>query len=66
MFDLLSYLAPVRHLNTAVGSNPGDHRRNVVGFASWIDVTDMASIVTVKPPMLNGARAYNGPSCPWP
>ena len=67
--DLASFLAPVRYFGTNLGANPGDQRWDLVPgkgfFATDINIADLASIVTVAPPMFYGARAFNGPACPW-
>lgn len=69
LLDLSSFVAPVRKLNTS----PGDPNYNarwdispggMVGAA--INLLDMSLLVTVKPPMLEGPRAFNGPPCPYP
>jgi hypothetical protein len=66
--DLASYITPVRHMNTDVGTHPGDVRWDVVpgsAIGADINVADIAAIVVLRPPMLGGARAFNGPVCPW-
>jgi len=67
--DLASFLAPVRYFGTNLGANPGDQRWDLVPgkgfFATDINIADLASIVTVAPPMFYGTRAFNGPACPW-
>jgi hypothetical protein len=35
-------------------------------FLTTINVQDLSILVTLHPPMLNGARALNGPVCPLP
>jgi hypothetical protein len=68
--DLATFLGPVRHLNTDIGANPGNVRWDLVpgggALPDDINIIDMANIVALAPPMLGGARALNGPSCPWP
>ena len=68
--DLASFVAPVRHLNTSPGNPNFNARWDLVPgkgvFANTINLQDMAAIVILAPPMLNGARALNGPSCPMP
>jgi len=65
--DLISFLAPTRHLNTNVGDNPGNVRWDIVPgkgvFTTDINVTDLISLVTVKPPLFSGVRAFNGLPC---
>jgi hypothetical protein len=61
--DLTSYLAPVRHLNGF------DQRWDLVPgaglFLEAINISDLTSLIVVSPRMLAGARAFNGPVCPW-
>ena len=68
--DLATFLGPVRHLNTDVGASPGNVRWDVLpgsGVLPFdINVQDLATIVTLSPPMLGGEKAFNGPVCPWP
>jgi hypothetical protein len=69
LLDLASYVAPIRYLNTDVGTRPGDVRWDVVQSAIGADINllDLANIVTVSPPMFGGnTLAFNGPPCPWP
>lgn len=71
--DLTSFLAPVRRLDTSPGHSNFDQRWNLVPgrglFANWIAVNDLTALLagpTGFPPMLGGAKAFNGPSCPFP
>ena len=68
--DLASYIAPVRHINTDVGANPGNVRWDVIPgpgvLGDDINIQDMATVVTVMPPMYGGVRSLNGARCPWP
>ena len=68
--DITSFLAPVRHLNTNVGTFSGDVRWDIVPgrgvLANDINIQDITQIVVLTPPMLEGARALNGPACPYP
>ena len=71
--DLTSFLAPARHLNTSPGDSGFDVRWDLTPgkglFTTVINVNDLTSLLagpTGNPPMLLGARALNGPSCPWP
>lgn len=71
VIDVTSFLAPVRYIDTDVGTNPGDARWDVQPgatsvFHSDINVTDMTAIILRQTPMLDGQRAYGGPDCPWP
>jgi hypothetical protein len=68
--DLGSFYSPVPYFNTDVGTHPGDHRWDLMpGSASGpdINVQDIGALLagpTSMPPMLGGAAAFNGPSCP--
>ncbi len=68
--DLSSFLAPVRYLDSDVGTNPGDVRWDLVpgdgGLGFDINALDLNSLLTSFPPMVDRARAFDGPSCPWP
>ena len=68
--DLASFVAPVRHLNTNPGDGNFSARWDLVpgkgAFLNTINLQDMAAIVILAPPMLNGVRALNGPACPVP
>ena len=67
--DLASYLAPIRHLNTSPTEGGYDQRWDIVpgagAFSKAININDLASLIVVAPRMLGGARAFNGPVCPW-
>jgi hypothetical protein len=70
VLDLTTFLAPVRYLNTNVGTNPGDGRWDVVPgpgiFGVDINVNDLTSLLagpSANPPMLGGVRAFGGPAC---
>ncbi len=67
--DLSTYVVPVRRLNTSPGDPGYDPRWDIVPgsvIGHWINMTDIANLVLATPPMLGGARAFNGPACPWP
>ena len=68
--DLASFLAPIRHLNTSPPPGAPDLRWDIVPgagvFGERINISDLASLVVISPPMLGGARAFNGGVCPWP
>lgn len=66
--DLASFVAPVRHFGSSPGDAGFDVRWDVVpgGTGSVINLADLGSLVTVKPAMFGGAKAFNGPTCPWP
>jgi hypothetical protein len=57
LVDVATFVVPVRHLDTNVGTHPGDIRWDLVpgsSFGSDINVADMASVfsgVTGNPPM---------------
>ncbi|HET9476590.1 MAG TPA: hypothetical protein VFP63_03795, partial [Dehalococcoidia bacterium] len=62
--DLTSFIAPVRRLNTSAGNPNFSTRWDLLPgkgiFSNTINVQDMTALVTLAPPMLNGARALNG------
>jgi hypothetical protein len=67
--DLGSYLTPVSHFNTNVGTHPGDVVWDLLpGSISGphINLQDMGVLILHAPPMLLGAAAFNGPPCPYP
>jgi hypothetical protein len=70
--DITSFIAPVRRLGTSAGVNdPNFSARWDLApgkgvFLTTINVQDLSILVTLHPPMLNGARALNGPVCPMP
>jgi serine protease len=75
ILDLAAFVAPIKYYGTNVGTNPGDVRWDVspgAGVLSFdINIFDLTVLVaplssTGSPPMLSGARALNGPACPWP
>jgi hypothetical protein len=67
--DITSFLTPTQH----IGTNPGDpdfsSRWDLVpgkgGFSSAINIQDLTTLATFKPPML-GVRPFDGPPCPYP
>jgi hypothetical protein len=70
--DLSSFITPLRYLNQDVGTDPGDVRFDLVPgsvVGTDINVSDLAALTsnspTGFPPMLNGAKAMNGPVCPY-
>ena len=71
--DITSFLAPVRRLDTDSGGPNFSPRWDLVPgkgpFAHWIAISDITALIagtTGSPPMLGGAKALNGPPCPWP
>jgi hypothetical protein len=72
VLDLGSFVAPVRRLNSDVGTTAGDRRWDLVPGSGIlpvdINIMDIAALIVTRtgyPPMLKGARAYNGPECPY-
>jgi hypothetical protein len=67
--DFNSFLSP-RRLDTSPGDPLFDIRWDISPgpgiFGDVINIADLNSLLTVTPPMLNGVRAWNGPTCPWP
>jgi hypothetical protein len=68
--DIGSFVAPLRRLNTSPGDEPEYNVRwDLVpgnsGLGEHINVTDLAEVTTLYPPMLEGVRAYGGPPCPY-
>jgi len=67
--DVASFLAPVRRLDTSPGDAGYNVRWDLVPGSTGgkqINLVDVSSISTLKPPMLAGAKALSGPACPWP
>jgi hypothetical protein len=71
--DFVSFLAPVRYLDSNVGDLPGSVRWDLIPGAGTlgtdINAQDMNALLggdTAVPPMLNGLRGLDGPPCPWP
>lgn len=68
--DLTAFLAPAYRLNTSPGHPNFNARWDLYPgkgiFANTINAQDLTVLVTLFPPMLNGARALNGPVCPHP
>ena len=69
LIDVLSFVAPLRYLNTNTGTNPSDRRWDLTPgpqvFPTDINIADILSVALVTPPMLGGPRAF-GLSCPFP
>jgi hypothetical protein len=69
LLDLTSFLGPVRYFNTDVGDHPGDRRWDLRPgpgiFTFDINLNDLTGLILRTPAMLGGARAMNGPPCPW-
>jgi hypothetical protein len=71
--DLTSFLAPARRLDTSPGNVNFSSRWDLVPgkglFSQWIVINDLTALLagaSGSPAMLGGARAFNGPTCPWP
>jgi TolB protein len=70
--DLSVFIAPVRYLDTDVGTNSSDVRFDLVpGSVTQFDinVVDVAALIagpSGAPPMLGGQRAFAGPECAYP
>ncbi len=70
--DLTSFLAPTRRLDTSPGDAGYDVRWDLSpgpgALTKVINLGDLTTLLagpTGSPPMLFGARAFNGPACPW-
>ncbi|HET8944746.1 MAG TPA: thrombospondin type 3 repeat-containing protein [Dehalococcoidia bacterium] len=66
--DLASFVAPTKRLNTSPGSPGYDSRWDLI-LGGRISLNDLAALVAGPPghpPMLGGARAFNGPACAGP
>jgi hypothetical protein len=65
--DIMSFIAPVRRLNTSSGEAGYDSRWDLSPgagpFADTINMQDLTSLVTLAPPMFSGTRAFGGPTC---
>lgn len=65
--DLLSFVTPIKHLNTSPGDPGYDQRWDLVpgkgSFGDTINLQDLTLLVTLKPAMFNGEPVFNGPSC---
>lgn len=68
--DVTSFSAPVRRLDTSPGDANYDARWDIVpgnsGQAKDINMADVNFLTSFTAPMFFGARAFNGPYCPWP
>ncbi|MEK6968080.1 MAG: thrombospondin type 3 repeat-containing protein [Nanoarchaeota archaeon] len=69
--DITSFLVPVRHFGTNVGDPNYSPRWDLVPgkgqFTTDINIQDLTALIagpTAFPPMLGGAKAFNGPECP--
>jgi PKD repeat protein len=71
--DVTSFVGPVPYSGTNVGTKPGDVRWDLAPgkgiYGTDINIADVTAVVSGRsgsPPMLDGARAFGGPPCPWP
>jgi hypothetical protein len=68
--DLTSFLAPVYRMSTSPGDANFSPRWDILPgkgiLAKFINIQDLTTLITLTPPMLGGARALSGPSCPYP
>lgn len=69
--DLQTFVLPTYRLATKPGDPAFDVRWDVVPgaggpFSSHINLVDISKVAFDRPPMLGGAVAFGGPSCPWP
>ncbi|HSP55541.1 MAG TPA: hypothetical protein VLS25_08130, partial [Dehalococcoidia bacterium] len=69
ILDVTSFLAPVRRIDTSPGNPAFSARYDLEPgrgvLTEYINVVDLARLITFAPPML-GVRAFGGPSCPYP
>jgi YVTN family beta-propeller protein len=72
LLDLTTLLAPTRYFDTNVGTNPDDVRFDLVPgpglFMTDINIEDLTALLAGTkgfPPMLGGARAFDGSACPY-
>ncbi len=67
LVDLSSFVAPVRKLDSSPGDPPFNVRWDLkpgkIASSETINLTDIAALVVLAPPMLGGQRAF-GQSCP--
>ena len=71
ILDLTSFLAPVKYMNTDLGTNPGDVRWDLTPgagvFLTDLNIQNLTAMLAGSsgaPPMLGGAKAFGGPECP--
>jgi len=67
--DVLSFVAPIRHLDTSPGESRFNERWDLVPgttvLMKHINIQDLLELITLRPPMFAGALAYNK-ACPTP
>lgn len=65
--DLTSFLVPVRRLDTSPGDDGFDPRWDLMPgngiFTDTINLADLTVLVSLRPPMFDGLRSFNGPAC---
>jgi hypothetical protein len=65
--DIIAFLAPVRHLDSSPGQASFSVRYDLVPgkgiLPHYVNIVDLVNLITVKPPMLGGQRAFNQ-TCP--
>ncbi|MBI4157574.1 hypothetical protein HY502_01890 [Candidatus Woesebacteria bacterium] len=65
--DLTSFFSPIRHLDTSPQDPGYDVRWDLVPgkglFAKDINIQDLTILSVLAPPMFNGQKAFNGPTC---
>jgi hypothetical protein len=72
LFDVLSFVIPVRRYDRSPGEEGYDPRWDLapgpgqlIEYINLLDVTALVSGTTGFPPMFGGARAF-GQTCPFP
>src|SRR5207247_6180022 len=67
--DVTSFLAPTRRLDTSLGDAGYSLRWDILPgttiLTKQVNIQDLVQILVVRPPMLNGAPAFNQ-TCPGP
>ena len=71
--DITNFLVPVMRYGSSPDEPEFDSRWDLkpgrTAFTTWIAIDDLVALIagpTGYPPMLGGARAFGGPTCPWP
>ncbi len=74
LIDLTSFIAMPRPFGTSPGDASFTRRWDLLPgagvYQQWINLQDFTALITTgsatgSPPMLGGARAFGGPTCPW-
>jgi len=67
--DVISFVAPVRRIDTSPGDARFNARWDVIPgttvLSKHVNIQDLVELVTIRPPMFGGALAYDKP-CPSP